>query len=203
MIKNKSYILISFTAVFFAGAACAEGRDTVAQSVDSAGLPQAIVSVDSVTKVAAAIHDSGRAASDTGQGAASSMDSGQSVQGTMHRSVSRSMRRDMPSTGTSASDTHTIVQKKPEPPAVVEQPAKKPAAVRYLIIPGSQSQPSSGAHAQLKKSGVVLIIGACAIVAGAVAYYALKSSHDESAAAINNRIPPPPDPPPSHLSGLP
>jgi hypothetical protein len=119
----------------------------------------------------------------------------------MYRSSMPVMRRDAPAAANKASDTaQRLPSKLPElmttPPPMPKQQES------FLALPGERKAPS-GPQTHLKKSGVLIAVGACAIVGGAVAFYLVKNSQDKSAVAINNRIPPPPDPPPGGIFILP
>ena len=125
--------------------------------------------------------------------------SAQSEAERMYRNASQSMRRDMPATPVSGSDTQSVRQKKQEETQAAEPAPQQPKKDSYLVIPASVSRTTSGHPAQIKKRGVHMILGACALVGGGVVLYLANHSKDRAATEINNRIPPPPDPPPSHI----
>ncbi len=111
----------------------------------------------------------------------------------MYRAVIPVMRRDEP-TVEKATNTSARPRQEKHPEPMLAPPPKPAAADSFLVLPGTR-QASSGQKTQLKKSNVLIVLGACAIATGAVVIYLIANSQNKSAKDVNNRIPPPPDPP--------
>ncbi len=106
-------------------------------------------------------------------------------------SVSR-QRRDAPRQD-SAPDTAKTRAEKPVATAIA-QPPQTIRADSISILPKDMRQ-GAGRPAKVKKSGVILAVGTCALIGCGIAAYLLKNSRNDEIIAHNNRIPPPPEPP--------
>jgi hypothetical protein len=163
-------------------------------SPDSVAVKRATAS-DSV-KGANAVSSSKTKPPDTGHGAALADSSVQKASDAekMYRASAPVMRRDVSVAG-KAPDTGAARPKQEKHAELMITPPPQPARVDSFLMAPGERQASSGPKTHVSKSGVFIVIGACAVVGGAVAYYLVRNSQDKSAVAINNRIPPPPDPP--------
>jgi len=194
MKKNLIFFNLSLAAVLCARGIAFCQIDTTHGKADSSVVEQTAPKADSMKTLPQRTVDTAHSVPD-GAAAATASGNTASASERMYRNSAQNMRRDMPASPNSLDTAKRINPKKQDAPEAVSPPPRVPLGDSYLVIPSEAGKTPSGHGTHLKKSGVFLIVGACALVGGAGAYYVLKSSQNKGAAAINNRIPPPPDPP--------
>jgi hypothetical protein len=116
-------------------------------------------------------------------------DSGQartSESARMYQSTYSGMRRDAPRQ-TDAIDTRT---EKADSAAAATAVGANPDS-----ISPKESREASGSPVKIKKTGIILAVGSCAIIGCGIVAYLLANSKNDETVSQNNRIPPPPDPP--------